>query len=52
MEINNSSPFKKKANQNKKEQLSDLESSSEDEGSDSEWASSRLNGVLDTPNSY
>ena len=36
MEINTSSPFKKKANQNKKEQLSDLESSSEDEGSDSE----------------
>ena len=36
MEINTPSPFKKKANQNKKEQLSDLESSSEDEDSDSE----------------
>ena len=38
MEINAGSAFKKKANQNKKELISDLESSSEDKDSDSDWA--------------
>ena len=37
MEINAGSAFKKKANQNKKELISDLESSSEDKDSDSDW---------------
>ena len=38
MEINAGSAFKKKANQNKKELISDLESSSEEKDSDSDWA--------------